>query len=102
MLPVPGPISNTESVGLMPALATIAVTTAGFLRKCCPKDVLGAIKFADAADFVLLLCWDADDALLREDSEYGADDVEDAAVGSERRIRLFFGMIIVVVIAYYL
>jgi len=48
-LPVPGPISRTVSVGLMAALATMAVTTAGFLRKCCPRLVLGAIKLAEAA-----------------------------------------------------
>ena len=45
-LPVPGPISNTTSVGLMAAFATMDVTTAGFLRKCCPRFVLGATKFA--------------------------------------------------------
>eukprot|EP00592_Proboscia_alata_P016148 CAMPEP_0194398848 /NCGR_PEP_ID=MMETSP0174-20130528/126335_1 /TAXON_ID=216777 /ORGANISM="Proboscia alata, Strain PI-D3" /LENGTH=79 /DNA_ID=CAMNT_0039195197 /DNA_START=940 /DNA_END=1179 /DNA_ORIENTATION=+ len=44
MFPVPGPISRTTSVGFMEALATIPVTTAGFLRKCCPRDVLGAIR----------------------------------------------------------
>ena len=48
MLPVPGPISNTESVDLIAALATIAVTNAGFLRKCCPNDVFGAIRLDDA------------------------------------------------------
>ena len=42
----------TESVALIAALATIAVTTAGFLRKCCPNDVFGAIRFDD---FALLL-----------------------------------------------
>jgi len=31
-------------------LATMAVTTAGFLRKCCPSEVLGAIRLDDAAD----------------------------------------------------
>lgn len=45
MLPVPGPISRTTSVGLIAALAQMAVTTAGFLRKCCPRLVLGAIRF---------------------------------------------------------
>jgi len=37
-------------VGWMAALATMAVTTAGFLRKCCPSEVLGAIRLDDAAD----------------------------------------------------
>eukprot|EP00956_Cyclotella_meneghiniana_P044121 scaffold302386_cov76-Cyclotella_meneghiniana.AAC.3 len=46
MFPVPGPISNTTSVDFKAALATMAVTTAGFLRKCCPNDVLGAIRLA--------------------------------------------------------
>jgi len=49
IFPVPGPISSTQSVGLMAALATIAVTTAGFLRKCWPRDVFGAIRLDDAA-----------------------------------------------------
>ena len=56
----------TESVGLIAALATIAVTTAGFLRKCCPNDVFGAIRLED--DFALLLLF-VDDALLRDASE---------------------------------
>ena len=56
----------TESVGLIAALATIAVTTAGFLRKCCPNDVFGAIKFDDAVFWLLLLFVDA---LLRDASE---------------------------------
>jgi len=56
----------TESVGLIAALATIAVTTAGFLRKCCPKLVFGAIRLEDA-DFALLLLFA--DALLRDASE---------------------------------
>ena len=56
----------TESVGLIAALATIAVTTAGFLRKCCPNDVFGAIKLDDAADLAVLLLFDA---LLRDASE---------------------------------
>ena len=55
----------TESVGLIAALATIAVTTAGFLRKCCPNDVFGAIRL-DEADLALLLFVDA---LLRDASE---------------------------------
>lgn len=50
MLPVPGPISSMVSVGWMAAFATMAETTAGFLRKCCPRDVLGAIRLEDAAD----------------------------------------------------
>lgn len=48
MFPVPGPISRMESVGLRPALATIAVTTAGFLRKCWPREVLGAMRLVPA------------------------------------------------------
>ena len=36
-LPVPGPISNTVSVLLMPALSTMALTTFGFLRMCWPR-----------------------------------------------------------------
>jgi hypothetical protein len=33
----------------------MAVTTAGFLRKCCPRDVFGATRLLDAdADLVLL------------------------------------------------
>ena len=44
-LPVPGPISNTTSVDWMADFCTIDATTAGFLRKCCPNDVLGVIKF---------------------------------------------------------
>lgn len=56
MFPVPGPISRTVSVGLIPAFATMAVTTAGFLRKCCPSDVFGATRLFDAdADLLLLL-----------------------------------------------
>ena len=35
-LPVPGPISKTVSVDLMPALSTIDWTTIGFFRICCP------------------------------------------------------------------
>ena len=55
MFPVPGPISSTVSVGLIPAFATMAVTTAGFLRKCCPRDVFGATRLLDAdADLVPL------------------------------------------------
>ena len=69
MFPVPGPISNTVSVGFKPALATMAVTTAGFLRKCCPRDVLGATRLEapsglfreDDASLLLL-----DDLSLRE------------------------------------
>mmetsp|Transcript_19615 Transcript_19615/g.39760 ORF Transcript_19615/g.39760 Transcript_19615/m.39760 type:complete len:328 (-) Transcript_19615:95-1078(-) len=48
MLPVPGPISSTTSVGFTPALATMAVTTAGFFRKCCPRFVLGAMRLRPA------------------------------------------------------
>ncbi len=47
-MPVPGPISRTVSVGLMAAFATMADTTAGFFRKCCPREVFGATRFADA------------------------------------------------------
>jgi len=47
-------------------LATIAVTTAGFFRKCCPNDVFGAIRFDDV-DFAALLLFV--DALLRDASE---------------------------------
>lgn len=54
MLPVPGPISRMVSVGLMPDLATMAVTTAGFLRKCWPRDVLGAMRLVDAVVVDLL------------------------------------------------
>lgn len=35
-LPVPGPISSTTSVLLMPALSTMDCTTSGFFRMCCP------------------------------------------------------------------
>ena len=35
-LPVPGPISKTVSVDLMPALSTMDWTTIGFFRICCP------------------------------------------------------------------
>ena len=35
-LPVPGPISSTTSVHLMPALSTMDWTTSGFFRMCCP------------------------------------------------------------------
>ncbi len=35
-LPVPGPISSTTSVGLMPALSTMDWTTRGFFKMCCP------------------------------------------------------------------
>mmetsp|Transcript_36298 Transcript_36298/g.87592 ORF Transcript_36298/g.87592 Transcript_36298/m.87592 type:complete len:246 (+) Transcript_36298:411-1148(+) len=54
MFPVPGPISSTESVGLIPALATMAVTTAGFLRKCCPSEVLGVMRLVEAAGLEVL------------------------------------------------
>ena len=47
MFPVPGPISSTVSVGLRADLATMAVTTAGFLRKCWPRLVLGATRLDD-------------------------------------------------------
>jgi hypothetical protein len=33
---VPGPISSTTSVGLMPALSTMDWTTRGFFKMCCP------------------------------------------------------------------
>jgi len=90
MLPVPGPISNTVSVGFNPALATMAVTTAGFLRKCCPRDVLGATRL-DAPSGLLLRDVDDDASLVLDDDEreYGA---EEAAVGLERRTRLVLGM----------
>jgi len=61
MFPVPGPISSTESVRLMAALATMAVTTAGFLRKCWPREVLGAIRLADAADLEAMLLFAVED-----------------------------------------
>lgn len=68
MLPVPGPISSTESVGLMPDLATMAVTTAGFLRKCCPRLVFGAIRLEEA--LASLLFPELDDwGVLREARE---------------------------------
>ena len=37
------------SVDFNAALATMAVTTAGFLRKCCPSEVLGATRLEEAA-----------------------------------------------------
>ncbi len=67
IFPVPGPISNTVSVGFNPALATMAVTTAGFLRKCCPRDVLGATRFD--APSGLLFREDDDPSLLLDDDE---------------------------------
>ncbi len=81
MFPVPGPISSTESVGLMAALATMAVTTAGFLRKCWPRDVLGAIRLEEAADLEAWLVAEEDLEAARAAREYGADD--EAPEGSE-------------------
>lgn len=43
MFPVPGPISSTTSVLLTPALSTMAWTTRGFFRMCCPKDFLNSM-----------------------------------------------------------
>ena len=37
-LPVPGPISRTVSVALIPAFSIIAAVTSGFLSKCCPSE----------------------------------------------------------------
>ena len=69
IFPVPGPISNTVSVGFRAALATMAVTTAGFLRKCCPREVLGATRL-EAPSGLELREFDAslelDDLSLRE------------------------------------
>jgi len=81
-------------VGLIAALATMAVTTAGFLRKCCPSDVFGAIRLAEAADDADCPLFLAEfDRASREASEYGADaDVNDAPDGRARL--LFFGMIV--------
>ena len=59
------------SVGWMAALATMAVTTAGFLRKCCPSEVLGAIRLEDAAadDEAEVFALDEVDVLLRDERE---------------------------------
>ena len=100
MLPVPGPISRTVSVDFKAALATMAVTTAGFLRKCCPKEVLGATRLEAPSGLLreeedASLLEELDDLSLRE---YG----DDAAVGPDRRMRLFLGMVgVVVVVALY-
>ena len=48
MFPVPGPISRTTSVGLIPDFWMIAVTTAGFFKKCWPMDVFGVMRLVDA------------------------------------------------------
>jgi hypothetical protein len=72
----------------------MAVTTAGFLRKCCPSEVLGATRLEEAAPPLLL---DEASLLLLLPpplaKEYGADEAA-AAVGPDRRIRLFLGMMI--------
>lgn len=60
MFPVPGPISNTTSVGFKAALATMAVTTAGFLRKCCPREVLGAMRLVPFSVESDCACWEVD------------------------------------------
>ena len=59
------------SVGWMAALATMAVTTAGFLRKCCPSEVLGAIRLEDAVadDEDEVFALDEVDVLLRDERE---------------------------------
>ena len=56
MFPVPGPTSSTTSEDFNPALSTMAVTTAGFFRKCCPIDVLGGMREAEPP-LVTLACW---------------------------------------------
>lgn len=71
----------------------MAVTTAGFLRKCCPSDVLGATRFEEAPFPAASLLFLDDDHLSPPTPErrgYGADE---AAVGSDRRVRLFLGMV---------
>ena len=96
MFPVPGPISSMVSVGWMAALATMAVTTAGFLRKCCPSEVLGAIRLEDAAaddDEDEVLDLDEVEVLLRDEREYGADEDEaPLPPPSLPRLRFVFGM----------
>ena len=95
MFPVPGPISSIVSVCWMAALATMAVTTAGFLRKCCPSEVLGAIRLEDAAadDEAEVFALDEVDVLLRDEREYGADEDEaPLPPPSLPRLRFVFGM----------
>ena len=74
----------------------MAVTTAGFLRKCCPSDVFGAIRLAEAADDAdcpLLLAEDDVEA-LRDAREYGADAADDDdAPDGRARLPMFFGML---------
>lgn len=71
----------------------MAVTTAGFLRKCCPSDVFGAIRLAEAADDAdcpLLLAEELE--ALRDAREYGADAADDDAPDGRARLPMFFGM----------
>lgn len=55
MLPVPGPISSTVSVGLRLAFSTMASAIPGFLRMCWPTLVLNlkTLFFAAADDCFL-------------------------------------------------
>ena len=93
MFPVPGPISRTTSVGLIADLATMAVTTAGFLRKCWPKLVFGAIRLDEDEESLPLLPPFL--LAIADIAEYGAD------AATSARLRFFLedlGMLFVFVL----